>query len=198
LAIFKTPAAISFSAPPKNMPRAPRPFHRRRRRDEKPISRRRNRQAGKYTKIFSGFPLEPFLAAKNDLELRKNWESAGRFRHRQNRAAVQAQGPRRFVRRRAGTRPPESKIKFLLVGDGEWRGRFENLARSGLEKNLFSPASFRQPKFHDTSASWMRSFICRCAKACRALPQALAAGKPVVAYDCDGAAKSVSMAKPDF
>ena len=36
-----------------------------------------------YTKIFSGFPLEPFLAAKNDLELRKRLGIApGRFRHR--------------------------------------------------------------------------------------------------------------------
>ena len=52
-------------------------------------------QPEQYTKIFSGFALEPFLAAKNDLELRETiGNRAGRFRHRQNRAAVQAQGPR--------------------------------------------------------------------------------------------------------
>src|SRR5208282_5331931 len=81
------------------------------------------------------------------------------------------------------------EIKFLLVGDGPWRGRFEHLAKaSGLEKHfvftgLVSPAEVpRYVGIMDVLAHLsLREGLPR------ALPQALAAAKPVVAYDCDGA-----------
>jgi glycosyltransferase involved in cell wall biosynthesis len=81
------------------------------------------------------------------------------------------------------------KIKFLLVGDGEWRGRFENLARTlGLEKHfiftgLVPPAEV--PRYVGIMDALVHLSLREGLP--RALPQALAAAKPVVAYDCDGA-----------
>ena len=145
---------------------------------------------GQYTKIFSGFPLEPFLAATNNLELRKQLGIApdnfvigkiARLFKLKGHDDLFAVAPE-LVRQ-------NPKIKFLLVGDGEWRGRFENLARTlGLEKNfifvgLVPPAEVpRYVGIMDALAHLsLREGLPR------ALPQALAAAKPVVAYDCDGA-----------
>ena len=143
-----------------------------------------------YTKIFSGFPLEPFLAAKNDLELRKKLGIApddfvigkiARLFKLKGHDDLFAVAPE-LLRK-------NPKIKFLLVGDGEWRGRFEGLVKSlGLEKHFIFTGLVppnEVPKFvgimdalvHLSSREGLP----------RALPQALAAGKPVVAYDCDGA-----------
>jgi glycosyltransferase involved in cell wall biosynthesis len=81
------------------------------------------------------------------------------------------------------------KIKFLLVGDGEWRARFEDLAKSiGLEKHfvftgLVPPDEV--PKFVGIMDALVHLSLREGLP--RALPQALAAAKPVIAYDCDGA-----------
>ena len=93
---------------------------------------------GQYAKIFSGFPLEPFLAAKNDPELRRTLGIApddfvigkiARLFKLKGHDDLFAVAPE-LVRQ-------NPKIKFLLVGDGEWRGRFENLAKTlGLEKTF--------------------------------------------------------------
>jgi glycosyltransferase involved in cell wall biosynthesis len=143
-----------------------------------------------YTKIFSGFPLEPFLAAKNDLELRKTLGIApgdfvigkiARLFKLKGHDDLFAVAPE-LVRR-------NPKIKFLLVGDGEWRGRFEQLAKSsGLEKHfiftgLVPPSEV--PKYVGVMDALVHLSLREGLP--RALPQALVAGKPVVAYDCDGA-----------
>jgi glycosyltransferase involved in cell wall biosynthesis len=143
-----------------------------------------------YTKIFSGFPLEPFLDAKNDLALRRQLGIApdnfvvgkiARLFKLKGHDDLFAIAPE-IVRQ-------NPKIKFLLVGDGEWRERFEKMARESGWQNHFiftglvSPGEI--PKFvgimdvlvHLSSREGLP----------RALPQALAAGKPVIAYDYDGA-----------
>ena len=145
-----------------------------------------------YTKIFSGFPLEPFLAAKNDLELRKKLGIAPgdfvvgkiarlfKLKGHDDLFAVAPELVRRCPR-----------IKFLLVGDGEWRGRFENLARAlGVEKHfiftgLVPPGEV--PRFVGIMDALMHLSLREGLP--RALPQALAAAKPVIAYDCDGASE---------
>ena len=147
-------------------------------------------QPEQYTKIFSGFALEPFLAAKNDLELRGKLGIApdnfvigkiARLFKLKGHEDLFAVAPE-LVRRKP-------KIKFLLVGDGEWRGRFENQARSrGLEKHfifagLVPPAEV--PRYVGIMDALVH--LSRREGLPRALPQALAAAKPVVAYDCDGA-----------
>jgi glycosyltransferase involved in cell wall biosynthesis len=143
-----------------------------------------------YTKIFSGFALEPFLAAKNELELRKRLGigpddfvigKIARLFKLKGHDDLFAVAPELVCR--------NSKIKFLLVGDGEWRGRFENLAKTlGLEKNfiftgLVSPTEV--PRYVGIMDALVHLSLREGLP--RALPQALAAAKPVVAYDCDGA-----------
>ncbi len=144
-----------------------------------------------YTKIFSGFPLEPFLSAKNDLELRENLGIApGDFVVGKIARLFKLKGHDDLFAVAPELVRQNPQIKFLLVGDGEWRGRFEQLAKSlrPRESILSSPASFRRTKFRAMSASWTRSSICPCAKVCRArCPRRSPPAKPVVAYDCDGA-----------
>ena len=145
-----------------------------------------------YTKIFSGFPLEPFLAAQNNLELRKQLGIApddfvigkiARLFKLKGHDDLFAIAPE-LVRR-------NPKIILLLVGDGEWRGRFGQLAKSsGLEKHftltgLVPPAEV--PKYVGIMDALVHLSLREGLS--RALPQALAAGKPVIAYDCDGAAE---------
>jgi len=154
-----------------------------------------------YTKIFSGFNIEPFLAAHNDLQLRARLGIArddfvigkiARLFKLKGHDDLFAVAPD-LVRQ-------NPKIKFLLIGDGPWRGRFEHLAKSqGLDAHfiftgLVPPADV--PKFtgimdalvHLSSREGLP----------RALPQALAGGKPVVAYDCDGAREVCREAETGF
>ena len=93
---------------------------------------------GQYTRIFSGFAVEPFLQARNDPNLR----------------ARLGLGPEDFVVGKIARLfklkghddlfaiAPElvracPRMKFLLVGDGPWRGQFAARARGlGLEKSF--------------------------------------------------------------
>ena len=146
-----------------------------------------------YTKIFSGFPLEPFLAAKNDPAVRARFGlqpgdfvvgKIARLFKLKGHYDLFAVAPE-LVRRCP-------RMKFLLVGDGAWRGRFEQLAETlGLKRHfiftgLVAPADIPPlVGIMDALAHLsLREGLPR------ALPQALAAGKPVVAYDCDGAGEA--------
>jgi glycosyltransferase involved in cell wall biosynthesis len=143
-----------------------------------------------YTKIFSGFRLEPFLAAKNDLEFRKKLGitpgdlvvgKIARLFKLKGHEDLFAVAPE-LIRRCP-------QIKFLLVGDGEWRARFENRVKSlGVEKN-FVFAGLVPPGEIPRYVGIMDALVHLSLREGlpRVLPQALAAAKPVVAYDCDGA-----------
>jgi glycosyltransferase involved in cell wall biosynthesis len=143
-----------------------------------------------YTKILSGFKLTPFLTANNDGQLRAQLGVApddfvigkiARLFKLKGHDDLFAVAPE-LIRR-------NSKIKFLLIGDGPWRGRFENLARGhGLEKH-FIFAGLVPPGDVAKYTGIMDALVHLSLREGlpRALPQALAAGKPVVAYDCDGA-----------
>ena len=147
-------------------------------------------QPQQYTKVFSGFPLEPFLAAKNDSALRAKLGlqpddfvvgTIARLVKLKGHDDLFAVAPE-LVRRCP-------KIKFLLVGDGEFRARFENLARSlKLERN-FIFIGLVPPDEVPTLIGIMDALVHLSLREGlpRALPQALAAAKPVIAYDCDGA-----------
>ena len=82
-------------------------------------------------------------------------------------------------------------IRFLLVGDGVWRGRFERLAKQiGCEQNflftgLVPPAEI--PSLIGVMDALVH--LSRREGLPRALPQAMAAAKPVVAFNCDGASE---------
>ncbi len=144
----------------------------------------------RYKRIYSGFNLGPFLAAQNDLELRVRLGLAPddivvgkiarlfELKGHDDLFAVAPDLVRRFP-----------KLKFLFVGDGAWRGRFVQMARTlGLEKHfvfagLVDPADV--PGY--VGVMDVLVHLSRREGLPRALPQAMAAGKPIVAFDCDGA-----------
>jgi glycosyltransferase involved in cell wall biosynthesis len=147
-------------------------------------------QPDRYTRILSGFALEPFLSSANDLELRSRFGFAPddvvigkiarlfKLKGHEDLLAVAPELVRSCPR-----------IKFLIVGDGPWRGRFEHQARAlGLEKHLvftgLVPPDGVPPL---VGIMDLLVHLSRREGLPRALPQALAGGRPVVAYDCDGA-----------
>ncbi|MCX6928837.1 MAG: glycosyltransferase family 4 protein [Verrucomicrobia bacterium] len=143
-----------------------------------------------YTTIRSGFPLEPFRTSTNDPQVRASLGFASgdivigkiaRLFKLKGHEDLLAVAPR-LIRLCP-------QVKLLLVGDGPWRGRFESQVRSlGLEKNvvftgLVAPAAV--PSLVGIMDLLVHLSLREGLP--RALPQALAAGRPVVAYDCDGA-----------
>jgi glycosyltransferase involved in cell wall biosynthesis len=145
---------------------------------------------GQYTKIFSGFELKPFLAATDDPKLRARWGlepkdvvigKIARLFKLKGHDDLFAIAPELVQE--------NPRIKFLLVGDGEWRERFEKVvASAGLTKH-FAFTGLVPPQDIPSLVGIMDILVhlSRREGLPRALPQALAAGRPVVAYDCDGA-----------
>jgi len=80
-------------------------------------------------------------------------------------------------------------MRFLLVGDGPWRQRFELECRGrGLHKHFVFTglvAPEEMPRYVGVMDALVH--LSRREGLARALPQAMAAGKPIIAYDCDGA-----------
>ena len=145
---------------------------------------------GQYTKIFSGFPLEPFLASKNDLELRRTLGiNPGDFVVGKIARLFKLKGHDDLFAVAPELVRQNPKIKFLLVGDGEWRGRFENLAKTLRLEKHFIFTGLVPPVEVPRYVGIMDALVHLSSREGlpRALPQALVAGKPVVAYDCDGA-----------
>ncbi len=143
-----------------------------------------------YTKILSGFDIEPFLAARND--------PAVRARHGLHPDDIVVGKIARLFKLKghddlfsvASELVQQCpKIRFLLVGDGAWRSRFEEQARSlGLHRHfvftgLVPPGEVPQL----VGIMDILVHLSRREGLARALPQALAAGRPVVAFNCDGA-----------
>jgi glycosyltransferase involved in cell wall biosynthesis len=143
-----------------------------------------------FTRIFSGFNLEPFLNSTNDLALRK------KLRLEENHFVIgkigrlfKLKGHADLLAAIAKILPQVPHARLLFVGDGALRGEIENQIRAlGLDgkvvfTGLVPPAEVaRYVGIMDCLAhlSYREALS-------RALPQALAAGKPVIAYDFDGA-----------
>lgn len=143
-----------------------------------------------YTRVFSGFRLEPFLGATNDLHLREqlgfNSEDIvvgkiGRLvplKGHDDLFAVASQLVQEMPR-----------LKFLLVGDGPWRERFERQAESlGLKRHFVFTGLVPPEKVAPlVGVTDLVIHLSSREGLARALPQALAASRPIIAYDCDGA-----------
>ena len=143
-----------------------------------------------YTIIFSGFPLEPFLASANDLQLRARFGLApddivvGKIAR-----LFKLKGHEDLLAVAPGIVRICPKIRFLLIGDGPWRGRLEDRVRSlGLEKHVVF-AGLVAPAAVPPLVGIMDMLVHLSLREGlpRALPQALAAARPVIAYDADGA-----------
>ncbi|HEX3625406.1 MAG TPA: glycosyltransferase family 4 protein [Verrucomicrobiae bacterium] len=143
-----------------------------------------------YTKIFSGFKLDPFLSAENDPHLRaKLGIDAGDFVIGKIARLFKLKGHDDLFAVAPEIVRKNPKIKFLLIGGGPWRGRFEELARSHQLEKHFIFTGLVPPGDVAKYAGIMDALVHLSLREglARALPQALAAGKPVIAYDCDGA-----------
>ena len=143
-----------------------------------------------YTRIVSGFPLGPFLAAKEDPELRQRLGiGPGEFILGKIARLSKLKGHDDLL----AVAPPLvqrcPQMKFLLVGDGPWRHRLEHRARSLGLGNHFIFAGLIPPHEVPRYVGIMDALVHLSLREGlpRALPQALAAARPVVAYDCDGA-----------
>ena len=150
-------------------------------------------RAENYTKIFSGFAIEPFLAVKTETELRRQLGFApddfvigqvARFAPRKGQADL--------LHAFRALLPDCPHARLLFVGDGWLRGEIESQVKSfGLrDKVVFTglvpPDNVPRHLGVMDCLAHLSSFP---EGLPRALPQALAAGKPVVAYDFDGAAE---------
>ena len=146
--------------------------------------------AEQYTKIFSGFDLQPYLSAANDLRRRASLGlGADDFVVGVIARLFKLKGHDDFFAVAPALVRECPKMKFLLVGDGPWRERFENQASSlGLQKH-FIFTGLVPPSEVPSLVGIMDALVhlSRREGLARALPQALAAARPVIAADCDGA-----------
>jgi glycosyltransferase involved in cell wall biosynthesis len=143
-----------------------------------------------YTRLFSGFRLSPFVEATNDLALRAKLGLAPEhFVIGKVARLFWLKGHADMVTAFAKVVGQMPSARLLLVGDGLLRSEIEQQVNAlGLKgkvifAGLVAPAEVaRYIGIMDCVAhlSWREALS-------RALPQALAAGKPVVAYDFDGA-----------
>ena len=143
-----------------------------------------------YTRIFSGFPVDPFLNAVNDPALRSRLGLApDAFVIGNISRLAPLKGHEDLFTAFEALLPQCPKARLLLVGDGRLRTQLEARAQSpGLAgkvvfTGLVPPGEVPR---HVGIMDCLAHLSAREALS-RALPQALAAGKPVVAYDFDGA-----------
>jgi glycosyltransferase involved in cell wall biosynthesis len=143
-----------------------------------------------YTRVFSGFKIEPFLQAANDLQLRDQLRiphdafvigKIARF--------FPLKGHDDLLNAFAKILPECPRAHLLLVGDGVLRPQMEREVR---ERGWTGKVTFTGLVPPAEVARYVGLMDCLAHLSTRealsrALPQALAAGKPVVAYDFDGA-----------
>jgi len=146
----------------------------------------------KYTRIFSGFELAPFLNASNDPQFRARLGIApSDFVIGKIARLFHLKGHHDLIDAAAGIVKKHPQTKFLLVGDGILREQLQHRVQDeGLEKyfifaGLVSPEEI--PRYIGVMDVVVH--LSRREGLPRALPQALAARRPVVACDCDGASE---------
>jgi glycosyltransferase involved in cell wall biosynthesis len=143
-----------------------------------------------YTRIFSGFPVEPFANAANDPALRSQLGLApDAFVIGKIARLAPLKGHEDLFTAFQKLLPQFPRARLLLVGDGRLRTQLEARARAlGLaDKVVFT--GLVPPGDVPRYVGIMDCLAHLSAREAlsRALPQALAAGKPVVSYDFDGA-----------
>lgn len=143
-----------------------------------------------YTRVFSGFDVKPFVEAEANGELRARLGlrpadfvvgKIARLAPLKGHADLIAAGP--AILRAC------PNARFLILGDGELRADLEQLARAAGLAEKFVFTSVVPPSEVPGYAAIMDCVVHLSYREAlsRALPQALAAGKPVVAYNFDGA-----------
>jgi glycosyltransferase involved in cell wall biosynthesis len=143
-----------------------------------------------YTRILSGFAVEPFVRATNDLALRSRLGFIPEhFIIGKIARLAPLKGHEDLLAATRELLPQCPHARLLFVGDGSWRARLEGRVRS---MGLSSQVVFTGLVPPDEVARYLGIMDCLAHLSSRealsrALPQALAAAKPVIAYDFDGA-----------
>ncbi len=143
-----------------------------------------------FTRIFSGFDLQPFLNAQNSRDLRARYGIApddlvvgkvARLFKLKGHDDLFAIAPELLK--------AEPRLKFLMVGSGPWEPRFKQTAAALGLADRFVFTGLVPPERVPELIGIMDILVhtSRREGLARVLPQALAAGKPVIAFDCDGA-----------
>jgi len=147
-------------------------------------------RSNQYVTIHSGMNIDAFLGARRDDSLRGSLgitsgdlvvgKIARLFRLKGHEFLFEA-APRIVA--------AVPNVKFLLVGDGIYRDRFERLAAEMNVRDHFVFAGLVPPGEIPRYVASMDLLVHLSLREGlpRALPQALASGKPVVAFDVDGA-----------
>src|ERR1017187_2253378 len=143
-----------------------------------------------FTRIFSGFPVEPFLTATNDPALRRQLGlNETHFVIGKIARLFKLKGHADLLAAFRKILPQIPHARLLLVGDRALRSEIEAQARAPelagkvVFTGLVPPGEV--PRY--VGIMDCLAHLSSREALSRALPQALAAGKPVVAYDFDGA-----------
>jgi len=143
-----------------------------------------------YTRVFSGFPVEPFLNTSNDPTLRAKLSFAPEhFVIGKIARLAPLKGHGDLLAAIRSLLPQCPGARLLLLGDGPLRAQLEARA---LALGLKDKVVFTGQVPPGQVARYVGIMDCLAHLSARealsrALPQALAASKPVVAYDFDGA-----------
>jgi len=143
-----------------------------------------------FTRIFSGFPVEPFANAANDPALRSQLGLApDAFVIGKIARLAPLKGHEDLFTAFQKLLPQFPRARLLLVGDGRLRTQLEARARTlGLaDKVIFTGLVLPGEVPRYVGIMDCLAHLSAREALSRALPQALAAGKPVVSYDFDGA-----------
>lgn len=143
-----------------------------------------------YTRILSGFPLEPFLRVGDQTELRtKLGFKPDHFVIGKISRLAPLKGHADLIEAAKLILPKLPTARFLLVGDGTARGEIEQRVRSAGLQNVFVFTGLVPPGDIPALVGCMDcvAHLSSREALARALPQAFAAARPVVTYDFDGA-----------
>lgn len=145
-----------------------------------------------FTRIFSGFPLAPFLAVKPNDPLRQQLNfQPGDFVIVKLARLFELKGHDDLFDAAPQIIAQIPNVKFLLIGDGPWRAKFEARAATPELKGRFVFAGLvpvgEVPKWLGAADALVHLSYREGLP--RAISQALASALPVVAYDSDGASE---------
>jgi glycosyltransferase involved in cell wall biosynthesis len=143
-----------------------------------------------YTRVFSGFRIDPFVNATNDLELRRSLGfGADQFVIGKIARLAPLKGHEDLLKAFQALLPGCPQARLLLVGDGPQGAEIRQLARRfGLmERVVFTGLVPPLEVARYVGIMDCLAHLSSREALSRALPQALAGGKPVVSYDFDGA-----------
>jgi glycosyltransferase involved in cell wall biosynthesis len=154
-----------------------------------------------YTRVFSGFQVEPFLKAQNDPALRAQLGvPVGSFVVGKIGRLAPLKGHEDLLVTARAVLAANPETRFLIVGDGILRSQLEASARTLkiADKVIFT--GLVPPAEVARYVGVMDCLVHLSSREAvsRALPQAMAAGKPVIAYNFDGADEVCIQGKTGF